>query len=242
MTDEAAVAAFPKARFFMAADEGKPTAFAILVATDGSAWAFDKGPSPRPISAEEIKSLGARPCKPSDAVELIPPDAEIWPKPARNSLEVFSDVVKNLKPGEWQEHCERSDDAEDKALGRTGPSTSTFLETDSLQSPLELNESRRLRLRQQPEWMTCFRSWLESTSPNEIRDWLAGPEKELLEHLDQLTLSVWRIFLNSKQTPDDMAEALRQEIPMEDDEEQSPLSQQDRQKLVQLAENAHFRS
>jgi len=75
MTDESALAAFPGAQGFMeVTDLSKPLgAFGIVVDKDGTSWAFDSD-RPRAISPEELKSLGAFTCKPSDAVELIPAD------------------------------------------------------------------------------------------------------------------------------------------------------------------------
>jgi hypothetical protein len=202
MTDEEAVAKFPGATGFMeVTDPSKPLgAFGVVVDKGGTAWAFD-GDKPRPITLDEIKSLGARPCKPSDAVELIP--VELAPKASRH-------------------------DEERKVM-----------KTEAPQKPPELTEQMRPELRKRTEWMTCFQSWKESTSPNEIRDWLEGPKEALLRHLDSLTWRVLSTYLETNQTPDDMAEALKQEIPMEDGEEsESPLTQAESRQLREIANEA----
>lgn len=90
MTDEEALAAFPGAQGFMeVTNASRPLgAFGVVVDKDGTAWAFD-GDSPRPITPEELKSLGALTCKPSDAVELIP--TELLP----GSKQLSAVITKN---------------------------------------------------------------------------------------------------------------------------------------------------
>ncbi len=95
MTDEEALAAFPGAQGFMeVTNPSKPLgAFGVVVDKDGTAWAFD-GNSPRPITPEELKSLGAFTCKPSDAVELIPTDLLPVTEPLRTESTEHFDVAR----------------------------------------------------------------------------------------------------------------------------------------------------
>ena len=78
MTDETALALFPSATgFWEIPDESAPLEAFGVVVMGGIAWAFDRE-FPRPILLDELRNRGAFPCKPSDAVELIP--AELIPK------------------------------------------------------------------------------------------------------------------------------------------------------------------
>jgi uncharacterized protein VirK/YbjX len=96
--------------------------------------------------------------------------------------------------------------------------------------------------------MTCFQSWLDSVQPSEARDWLADPKEDLLRHLDSLTWGVLAIYLDTNQTPDDLAEALRENLPMWEEtaseeeidaEEKNPLTQGETDQLREIANEAH---
>lgn len=46
-------------------------------------------------------------------------------EPAKKSMpERARASLNNLKPGEWQEHCQKSDEDEERALGRCPPKES----------------------------------------------------------------------------------------------------------------------
>jgi hypothetical protein len=43
-------------------------------------------------------------------------------KPMKKSMaDTIRDGLNDLKPGEWQEHCQKSDAAEDSAVGYSAP-------------------------------------------------------------------------------------------------------------------------
>lgn len=113
--------------------------------------------------------------------------------------------------------------------------------------PIELTDDLRPGLRKQAAWTICFRSWLESVQPSEAREWLQGPEEELLRHLDNLTWLVLRVVLATEQEPADWALALRQNIPEWEEsateeeiaaEDAHPLNAEEQKRLEQIADNA----
>lgn len=74
-------------------------------------------------------------------------------------------------------------------------------------------------------------------SSSEAREWLAGPPEPLVRHLDNLTWQVLLIVLETPQTPDDWAEALREVMPQSDPDE-GPLSSEESSRLDRIADLA----
>jgi hypothetical protein len=103
--------------------------------------------------------------------------------------------------------------------------------------PPNLTDDLRPGLRQRTEWMTCFNAWKGCVSPSEAREWLAGPPEPLVRHLDERTWAVLLTVMETPQTPDDWADALKAEFPMEDQDEE-PLTVEENARLDRVAQIA----
>ena len=96
----------------------------------------------------------------------------------------------------------------------------------------ELTDELRPGLRLMHAWTTSLDSWLQSVRPSEARALLADRES-LLQTIDRLAWAVLRHVANTRQTPDDYAEALKQEAPnWEDNATEDEIEQEERHPLT----------
>ena len=111
---------------------------------------------------------------------------------------------------------------------------------DNLQQRIENGqltpeEMDNLRYNSQSQWQNCMEVWLETTNPDAVREFLAGPIEEVVEMID------WKMFRLVKATYQelDLVEVMeylfpdyRDEMDGEDPEELSPEEILDFRKIM----------
>ena len=107
----------------------------------------------------------------------------------------------------------------------------------------ELTDELRPGLSQTHAWTTSLDSWLQSVRPSAARALLTDKESFLRE-IDRLAWAVIRFVGNTRQTPDDYAEALKQEGPQADEDDmdaaatETPLTKAERNQFQDWAVEA----